>query len=335
MSSETREKQALVVFLLLVVLGMSGLIWYLFAGHSWNVAASNIDDSVGQMEGYTAILYAGTMPEKASTSAKSTSSSNASDVTFAESQNTTSTVATQNGSGEISADSETGAEPSGAVVASSRDSESRASEKIDAKKNTGGLASEHASESSDSTAESETAAAEVTDSAEVESPSSSSDDSSSSAIDADTAQKSLVKTSRPSIGTDEVRDSYEEKGAGVLVLDLAQPDIYSEGTIVKRGGRRIGIISITRPLNEVLAKRILNPFHEAKVDMVVCIAPEKSYLSGISGFDVVVCTSDDSVSVIGETSNKTFFVNAPTIGSVGATVVSPSNVVSAKVIDSL
>lgn len=64
MQKSSREKIALVVFIALAVLGLCGLCWYLFAGHSWNVAASTIDDTVGEMDGYTAIVYEGTaVPE--------------------------------------------------------------------------------------------------------------------------------------------------------------------------------------------------------------------------------------------------------------------------------
>lgn len=60
MSIQSREKIALAVFAALIVLSLCGLGWYLVAGHSWNVAASNIDDTFGSMDGYTAIVYAGT-----------------------------------------------------------------------------------------------------------------------------------------------------------------------------------------------------------------------------------------------------------------------------------
>ncbi|WP_371298185.1 hypothetical protein [Paraeggerthella sp.] len=62
MSPQSREKIALAVFAALIVLSLGGLGWYLVAGHSWNVAASNIDDTFGNMDGYTAIVYAGTVP---------------------------------------------------------------------------------------------------------------------------------------------------------------------------------------------------------------------------------------------------------------------------------
>ena len=77
MSNGTREKQALGVFLILIVLSTFGIAWYMVAGHSWNVAASSIDEKVGQMEGYTSIVYAGTLPVQAD--AKTLDSQNGSD----------------------------------------------------------------------------------------------------------------------------------------------------------------------------------------------------------------------------------------------------------------
>lgn len=63
MQKASREKIALAVFALLVVLSLVGLGWYILVGHSWNVAASTIDDTMGEMEGYTAILYKGTLEQ--------------------------------------------------------------------------------------------------------------------------------------------------------------------------------------------------------------------------------------------------------------------------------
>lgn len=64
---------------LLVVLGIGvalGMGWYILVGHNWNVAASNIDDSLGQMDGYTVFLVQGTRPlERASADAATEASS--------------------------------------------------------------------------------------------------------------------------------------------------------------------------------------------------------------------------------------------------------------------
>ena len=66
MEKTSREKIALIVFLVLAI-GMGCILFgYVFAGHSWNVTASNIDDAFGNMEGYTAIVCEGTIEEEES-----------------------------------------------------------------------------------------------------------------------------------------------------------------------------------------------------------------------------------------------------------------------------
>ena len=317
MSNRTREKQALVVFILLVFIGMGGLIWYLFAGHSWNVTASNIDESVGQMEGYTAIVFDGTMPEKTSSASKGKSSVKAeADSTTSSKTEESSTLVTDDMSASGTETNDKAASSSGSVDSN---------------------VSAEASMSADS--EQQTKAETNSDSELQEYGTKSATDSNatstSTAESASTQSKSSATESKKPLQASEVRDNYVDKGASVLTLDVSDPSIYSEGTIVKRAGKRIGIVSIEKPLNEVSAKRLLSQFVSAQVDIVVCIAPEASYVKGISGIDIVVCTEDEEVSTTGQTEGKTFIVNAPTVGSVGAVLVSPSNVVSAKVLDHL
>lgn len=59
MGKRTREIVALVLLALLGLIVLAAMAWYIFIGHNWNVAASNIDETVGQMDGYTVILYEG------------------------------------------------------------------------------------------------------------------------------------------------------------------------------------------------------------------------------------------------------------------------------------
>ena len=109
MSNGTREKQALGVFLILIVLSTFGIAWYMVAGHSWNVAASSIDEKVGQMEGYTSIVYAGTLPVQAD--AKTLDSQNGSDAQTDDEKDSTDTAEKTGGdtaSGSGGASSSTG-----------------------------------------------------------------------------------------------------------------------------------------------------------------------------------------------------------------------------------
>lgn len=60
MQKRTREIAALVLLAVLGAGAMLAMGWYILAGHGWNVTASNIDDSIGQMDGYTVLLIEGT-----------------------------------------------------------------------------------------------------------------------------------------------------------------------------------------------------------------------------------------------------------------------------------
>lgn len=60
MARVTREKIALIVFTACLALISMGIGAYMVAGHSWNYAASRIDDAAGEMEGYRIVLFEGT-----------------------------------------------------------------------------------------------------------------------------------------------------------------------------------------------------------------------------------------------------------------------------------
>ena len=63
MAKRSREILALILLFVLVIAGLVAIVAYLTVGHSWNVAATNIDDSVGSMSGYTVFAYEGTLPD--------------------------------------------------------------------------------------------------------------------------------------------------------------------------------------------------------------------------------------------------------------------------------
>ena len=54
MSKATRERAALVIFFVLILMGAFILMSYFSTGRGWSVAATAVDDSVGQLEGLDA-----------------------------------------------------------------------------------------------------------------------------------------------------------------------------------------------------------------------------------------------------------------------------------------
>lgn len=68
MEKGIREKIALLIFIFLVVLGGCALAAYFATGRSWSVAATMVDDRVGEMDGYTAVVFSGTLDPRRSPS---------------------------------------------------------------------------------------------------------------------------------------------------------------------------------------------------------------------------------------------------------------------------
>lgn len=363
MSNGTREKQALGVFLLLIVLSTFGIAWYMVAGHSWNVAASSIDEKVGQMEGYTSIVYAGTLPVQAD--AKTLDSQNGSDAQLEDGVGSADAAEKADegasGSGSTSAsptssDAAASASSSGGSVASSSADEnasvsggssstgsSNPSSKSSSSKAASGQTKSsdsiavqtHNNEASGLTSDVGSVAAPVPDISEQDDSESDRTSDNATVLKAATVRGGMDVAKSQPVAPEQVQANYEEKGATVLVLDTADPSQYSDGVILKRGSKRIGVFSVDVPLSEKAAEARVKYFRDCKVDLVVCISSVRTYVRNLQGADIVITLQDEEVSTMGGNSNGSFFVNAPHVDSVGAILVSPSNVVSAKVIESL
>ena len=363
MSNGTREKQALGVFLLLIVLSTFGIAWYMVAGHSWNVAASSIDEKVGQMEGYTSIVYAGTLPVQAD--AKTLDSQNGSDAQLEDGVGSADAAEKADegasGSGSTSAsptssDAAASASSSGGSVASSSADEnasvsggssstgsSNPSSKSSSSKAASGQTKSsdsiavqtHNDEASGLTSDVGSVAAPVPDTSEQDDSESDRTSDNATVLKAATVRGGMDVAKSQPVAPEQVQANYEEKGATVLVLDTADPSQYSDGVILKRGSKRIGVFSVDVPLSEKAAEARVKYFRDCKVDLVVCISSVRTYVRNLQGADIVITLQDEEVSTMGGNSNGSFFVNPPHVDSVGAILVSPSNVVSAKVIESL
>ncbi len=76
-------------------------------------------------------------------------------------------------------------------------------------------------------------------------------------------------------------------------------------------------------------------FAEHEVDYVVALAANPDYLKTKAGIDIVISTYVKDGSTLGQTVQGSYVVPTPEIGEVGVVLVSPSNVVSSKVVEEI
>lgn len=244
MKKRTREKVALLVFALLVILGGSVLLRYFETGRSWNVAASAVDDAFGQMQGYTAIVYDGTY------------------------------------------------DPLDAL----RPAVDPTDEDVLAKKKPESIGAMVASELS---------------------------------------RLPLSVRERPVYASD-VRDLYEDKGAGVITLNIADLKRYTTPKVLMAGDRKIGVVAIDYYATKKQLQKIREELLDAGAQSLVCLVPRLSCLAATDGFQAVIVTDDSQAEPgLGEESESAHVVYAPEREAVGVVLLTSLNVPSSKVYASL
>lgn len=369
MKKRTREKIALIVFVLLVALAGAVLTSYFATGRSWSVAASFVDDTMGRMKGYTAIVYAGVVePEEALASegadglvpgGEPSTDAGAEDGAAADG------VAAGGAGADVGLDAaasgadavgEDGSGASGADVGSEDGSGASTADVESGASSGSGASSADAGSSASSVDGASSAGASPDDGA------SSADDAADGAQDASKPGLSLAFPERrdqgdgtspaDSIGlgilsllprpveqeergvyVSDVRNLYESKDAHVLTLDASNLDRYLDPQVFYVGDKRIGVYAIEMYTSRVRVSRILSYFESCDVDTVVCLTPRVGYLSTCQGTDVVIVTSDaEGVSSGGEMRDSTLVAGSPDKGDVGVVLLTSSNVASARVV---
>lgn len=63
-AKRTREKIALVLFVIICILGLYVITWYFSTATAYNVAATKVDETAGTMESYVTLIYEGTVPRE-------------------------------------------------------------------------------------------------------------------------------------------------------------------------------------------------------------------------------------------------------------------------------
>ena len=296
MEKTSREKIALIVFLILAI-GMGCILFgYVFAGHSWNVTASNIDDAFGNMEGYTAIVYEGTIEEEES-AAQSTASAASAANGSANSKNAGDAESlpgdSKAGDGQAPASSSSSSDGNHAAASSSENSQASYAASSSGKQiasSQGGSSVNSASPTSASaqgtgsvdqgvSTASEPAAAEGSTSEGVVgestagegvsatvSPGGSLDSQASSA-----APLAGHKKEKEPVALSDVDELYQAKGANVISLHTSDLSAYEEGTILKRGGKRYGIFSVTREHSRILIDEKVKYFTDTQTTSLLFV----------------------------------------------------------------
>lgn len=323
MDIRTREKIALIVFAVLLVLLVVVLTGYFTTGRSWSVAASFVDDAAGRMDGYSTIVYSGVVePEDEESDLPARSA--ARDGEAAPDR-------TQDGatSSDDQAEGSSSAHADGDELSSSDDfSENSA---VDA-------AEEADAESADGSK-----SGSAQEPIKLSVPKTTDDEVSGKPTVADSIGLGILSLlPRPEeviesgVFVSDVRNLYERKGAKVVSVDIH--DIENDGSpqVVYAGKKKVGIYSVSVYATRSLIARYLDYFEEQDVDVVVCVTQREDYLATLDGTDVVIVTSNrEGVPVNGKTRNGTLIVQSPDIGQVGAILLTSNNVPTAKVISAL
>ncbi len=318
MKKQTRERIALLFFAALVVFAVVVLIGYFTTGRSWTVAASVIDDAAGSMEDYTVIVYAGTVdPQAASASQGASDDEDGTDE--------------QEGADPLTFDDDVSDEMlvlDDAVVDDSSFDMTPGFDAADAN----AVANAEDASTADASAAVSPADASAADAADA----SAADANTSGAARGELSVSGGSKISAPGVFMSDVRDQYEQKGAGVLSLDSTNMDSYFEPQVLYVGDKSIGVYSLDYYATRPQLAHLTDYFDEQEVDAVVCVTKRASLLATYEGTDVVIVTCDDEdLSTSGQTVDGTLIVRAPDRGDVGVIVFSTNNVPSAKVVDEL
>ncbi len=128
-----------------------------------------------------------------------------------------------------------------------------------------------------------------------------------------------------------IRSSYVGKQAGVVSVNLANPQAYNERTVVRANGRTFGFVYIDEVTarNSYLKKRIAD-YKECGVDIIVCVTKEISLMTSYQGASIVISQKDEGLSANGTQVDGVFYDDAALRGQVGTILVSPSRTITAK-----
>lgn len=316
--SDGREKKTLALFAAMLLFGFLCICAYVFFGHNWNFAVSQFDDTFGDMESYTVVLYEGTIVPSEEESRQQFELTL--DGSAIPGLNTGRPNEAEKGAsvapGEVStADPlvQPSSEPQPGVSTDEQLTQGASEgEQVAEAEKTPSLASRVARRLSrmfnlnTDTAASEEEVEEVEDDPIV-----------AEAVDASSIDKAA--------------ESYEGKNAIPFILNTADLGHYEQGVIMEKSGKRIAVFSVKSIRSVQSIQDQVDYLKSMGADMTIAMVDEVSRIACVDGVDMVVRCNSEEPSTWDTNANGRYQTFAPAVGSVAATIISPSNIVVTKV----
>lgn len=337
-----REGIALAVFGFLVAAGFIALTTYISAGHNLNYASTGIDDIAGNMSGYGVILYEGTVESSASAESSLTSDKA---LTFNESARIGESA--EEGVSSAKGESDEQSVKGFVKMALGLDSETEAGVPGSAKASESTGASASASGSASDAANDPMTMDEAKEIYEAKK-------ATVLGLDVDDLEQyrfgRIIMKGGHTYGVVSITDDE------LAALDLPKAATTTKTTITtSRESRTSSVGSSAKvstksayanvaelladvdadSIDEELVARVgdvIDHFRNAGVDIVVVLTHDVRPMAAIDGADVVITVRTDERFSQSQMINRTLYVDTPEVGSVGALLVAPGNVVSSRVL---
>lgn len=343
-----REGIALAVFGFLVAAGFIALTTYISAGHNLNYASTGIDDIAGNMSGYGVILYEGTVESSAS----------------AESSLASDNALGSNESARIgeSAKSDEGAEEGASSAKGESDERSvkgfvKMALGLDSEAEAGVSGSAKASESTGASAStSGSASDDANDPMTMDEAKEIYEAKKATVLGLDVSDLEQYQFGRIVMKGGHTYGVVSITDDELAALDLPKAATTTKTTITtSRESRTSSVGSSAKvstksayanvaelladvdadSIDEELVARVgdvIDHFRNAGVDVVVVLTHDVRPMAAIDGADVVITVRTDERFSQSQMINHTLYVDTPEVGSVGALLVAPGNVVSSRVL---
>lgn len=293
-----REKNALLLFAALALFGIACIAAYVFFGHNWNFAVNRFDDTFGDMESYTVLLYEGTIDPEAEDPDHPESATFVLSLTMP---------------GDEEEDTE--------KAASFKEGDSPDEE----------------AEDSESVKEGEETPSQPTLTQRIrhrlsmffnmDTDSEASEQEAEQVMDDPIVSEEVEGTS-----IDEVAQSYESKNAIAFVINTADPQFYEEGIVMERSGKRIAVVGVHSMVSVASIQDKVDWMRELNASMVVAVVDEVPRIAGVQGIDVVIRANSTVPKNWDFVVPGRYITLAPVQGTVAATIISPSNIVTSKIL---